>query len=547
MRIFGKLMIPAVLAGTSLLGPSGPACFAQAAPRLPGELAWCIGYDPKTFDPAKVDDQESELVRYLTAGVLLRFNRLTQKVEPQLAESWSLSRDGQTVTFKLRPNLQFSDGSPLTASDAAWSIQRVLLPATAAPVAEEFVASTGVTVQTPDERTVIVHLPKRVIGIGKVFDEIAIEPANRPSAGRVTAGSFVIADYHRSQFIRLRRNPHYQRRDANDGNLPYASSIRLDILDNHEQEIRLFERGEYDMIDDLPPDYFGLMRQKAPQALRDLGPSLNTEQIWFNQGPGSPLPAWEKSWFQNQAFRVAISRAIHRADLARIAYDGHATPAYDFISPANSAWYNRTISAPGEDVVAAKAALAAQGFRLIGSELHDGSGHPVRFSILTNAGNAPRLKMATLIQEDMKSLGIQVTVVTLDFPALIERLMHTQDYEACLLGLENVDPDPNAMMNVWLSSSPNHQWNPSETKPSTAWEAEIDRAMDLQATTLDDAQRKRAVDRVQQIVADQQPFIYLVYPNALYAVSPRLQGAKPALLAPGLAWNVEDLRLGGTR
>jgi len=138
-------------------------------------------------------------------------------------------------------------------------------------------------------------------------------------------------------------------------------------------------------------------------------------------------------------------------------------------------------------------------------------------------------------------------VVALDFPALIERLMHTQDYEACLLGIENVDPEPNAMMNIWLSSSPNHQWNPSEKTPATAWEAEIDREMNTQASNMKDAERKKAVDRVQQIVADQQPFIYLVYPNALYAVSARLEGVRPAVLEPGLVWNVESLRLQGAR
>src|SRR5580658_2547372 len=213
-------------------------CAAQAAPRLPGELAWTIGYDPKTFDPAKVDDQESELVRYLTAGVLLRFNRFTQQVEPALAQNWTLSPDGKTLTFKMRPGAQFSDGSSLTAKDAAWSIQRVLLPATAAPVAEEFVSPTGVTVEAPDQNTVIVHLPKRVVGIGKVFDEIAIEPANHPSEARVTAGPFVVADYRRSQYVRLRRNPHYRGRDSKGAALPYATGIRLDIPDNHEQEIR---------------------------------------------------------------------------------------------------------------------------------------------------------------------------------------------------------------------------------------------------------------------------------------------------------------------
>jgi peptide/nickel transport system substrate-binding protein len=534
-------------AAVLLIAVLAAGCGRHDAARPAGELAWTIGYDPKTFDPAKVDDEESELVRYLTAGVLLRFNRSTQQVEPHLAETWSLSPDGKTVVFKLRAGLEFSDGSKLTSKDAAWSIRRVLLKDTAAPVADEFLSASGVTVETPDERTVIVHLPQRVIGIGKVFDEIAIEPADRPSEGRVTSGPFVLADYHRSQFVRLERNSHYARRDSNGAVLPYASAIRLDILDNHEQETRLFERGDYDMIDSLPPDYFDLLKQKDSGAVRDLGPSLNTEQMWFNQAATAPLPAWEKRWFQSQAFRVAVSRAIVRADLARVAYQGHATPAYSFISPANHVWYNRSLTVPQEDVTSARAALAKAGFRLNGSQLKDAGGHAVKFSILTNQGNAARFKMATLIQQDLKALGIQVTVVALDFPALIERLMHTQDYEACLLGLENVDPDPNAMMNVWLSSSPNHQWNPSEKTPTTPWEAEIDRAMNVQASSLNDADRKQAVDRVQQIVADEQPFIYLVYPNALYAVSPRLLGVQPAVLSPGLVWNIESLRLEGTR
>jgi len=522
-------------------------CAAQAAPRLPGELAWILGYDPKTFDPAKVDDIDSETVRYLTGGVLLRINRLTQKVEPRLAQSWNLSPDGKIIVFKMRPGLRFSDGSSLTSRDAAWSIRRVLLPATAAPVADEFVNPGGVRVETPDPATVIVHLPQRVIGIAKVFDEIAIEPADRPSEGRVTSGPFVVADYLRSQYVRLRRNPDYWENGSNGVSIPYASGVRLDIVNNPEQEIRLFLRGEYDLIDHISPDYFELLRKKAPSTVRDLGPSLNTEQMWFNQSPAAPLPAWERSWFQQRAFRVAVSEAIHRDDLARIAYQGHATPAYSFISPANRIWYNQNLSAPHTDITAARAALARAGFRWVGSRLEDAAGHPVRFSILTNAGNAARQKMATLIQQDLAALGMEVNVVALDFPALVERLMHSQDYEACLLGLENVDPEPNAMMNVWLSSSPNHQWNPSEKIPATPWEAEIDHDMNLQATSLADTVRRQAIDRVQQIVADQQPFIYLVYPNVLVAVSPRIEGVEPAVLEPELIWNVEQLRLGSSR
>jgi peptide/nickel transport system substrate-binding protein len=267
--------------------------------------------------------------------------------------------------------------------------------------------------------------------------------------------------------------------------------------------------------------------------------------MWFNQSPAAPLPDFEKAWFQNRTFRVAISQSIHRADLARIAYDGHATPAYGFISPANTLWYNTHLQVPHEDTAAAVRLLSSAGFHKSGDHLYDTAGHPVKFSIVTNSGNSARQKMATLIQQDLAALGIDVTVVTLDFPALIERLMHSMDYEACLLGLSNVEPDPNAMINVWHSASPNHQWNPSEKTPATPWEAQIDKDMDLQASSVRMQDRRRAVDDVQQIVADQQPFIYLVYPNALYAVSPQLIGVQPTVFQPGIVWNVASLRLQG--
>jgi peptide/nickel transport system substrate-binding protein len=103
------------------------------------------------------------------------------------------------------------------------------------------------------------------------------------------------------------------------------------------------------------------------------------------------------------------------------------------------------------------------------------------------------------------------------------------------------------MINIWLSSSPNHQWNPSEKTPFTPWEAEIDALMLRQATALSQAERKQAIDRVQQIVADQQPFIYLVYPNALEAISPHIAGVQASILAPRLVWNVEWIQPAGIR
>ncbi|MGI4829299.1 MAG: ABC transporter substrate-binding protein [Janthinobacterium lividum] len=508
-----------------------------------GEIAWAIGYDPKTLDPAKADDQAAETVRYLTGGVLLRLNRSTLQLEPALADKWSISADGRIVSFHLRPGLRFSDGSALTSADVAATLRRVLTPATAAPVADEFLVQAKVTVDTPDPALVRVHLPQRIVSIGAIFDEIAIEPANRPSEGRVTAGSFVISEYHRGDSLRLTRNPFYWKHDASGAALPYLASVRLDMLSNRETEELRFARGQYALVDLVLPEGFDALNHRAPGTVHDLGASLNTEQMWFNQSSSAPLPAWEKAWFSNRAFRQAVSQAIHRADLARIAYAGHATPANGFISPANTTWYNHALAPVQENPGAALQLLTAAGFHKQGNVLMDHEGHPIRFSILTNADNRSRQRMAALIQQDLAVLGMQVNLVTLDFPALIEKLMHTGDYEAALLGLSDVQPDPSSMMNVWLSSSPNHQWNPAEKQPATAWEAEIDRLMRTQAEAGDFKARKAAIDQVQTIVAEEQPFTYLVYPNVLCAASPALQDLRLTILQPAVLSGIDTVYL----
>lgn len=509
-----------------------------------GELAWSLGYDPATLDPAKVDDQASELVRYLTGGVLVRLNRSSLNLEPALAETWVLSPDGRVVTFHLRPSLHFSDGSPLTSADVAATLHRVLAPGTSAPVADEFITPSKVSLETPDPLTVRVHLPERIVSVGSAFDQIAIEPANHPSESHVTAGPFTVAEFKRGEYLRLVRNPYFWKHDANGTQLPYLASMRLDILGNRETAELRFARGQYSLLNNesVAADGFEALSRRAPGTVHDLGASLNTEQMWFNQASSAPLPAWERAWFTNRAFRAAVSQAIHRADLVRIAYNGHATPANGFVSPANTAWYNRALGPVREDATSVAALLTQAGFRKQGTVLVDRLGHPVKFSILTNTGNRSRERMAALIQQDLAAFGMQVNIVTLDFPALIERLMHTQDYEAALLGWSNVQPDPSSMMNVWLSSSPNHQWAPSERTPATPWEADVDRAMQAQAATADFPSRKAAVDRVQAILAEQQPFIFLVYPNTLCAVAPNLENVRLTVLQPNVVSSVETLR-----
>jgi peptide/nickel transport system substrate-binding protein len=263
--------------------------------------------------------------------------------------------------------------------------------------------------------------------------------------------------------------------------------------------------------------------------------------MWFNQVANSPLPGYKKAWFTSTNFRRAVSESINRADLARIAFRGHAQPAIGPVSPANKFWFNAKLQPHPFDQKAALQLLAQDGFRLQGDVLKDRDGHPVEFSIITNSGNKYRERMAAMMQQDLSGIGIKLNVVTLDFPSLIERMTRTFDYEACLLGLVNTDLDPNSVMNVWLSSSETHQWNPNEKTPATAWEAEIDQLMRAQASNLDPKKRKEFFDKVQDIAWQQEPFIYLVNKNALSAVSTSVHNVHPVALRPQVYWNIDEL------
>jgi len=263
--------------------------------------------------------------------------------------------------------------------------------------------------------------------------------------------------------------------------------------------------------------------------------------MWFNQAPGAPIPDYRRQWFGSRAFRQAVSVAINRADLCRVVYAGHAIPARGPVSPANQFWFDAKLRPVRFDPGYALQLLRQQGFQLKDGGLYDASGHLVEFSLVTNAGNRARERMAAMIQADLRTIGITVHVVTLDFPSLIQRITETFSYEAALLGMTNVELDPNAAMNVWLSSGEEHQWNPRQKSPATTWEAEVDQLMRAQASAKDDLTRKKYFDRVQEIVAQELPFLYLVNKNTLVGVSPALQGVFPVPTRPQTYWNIERI------
>ena len=509
------------------------------------QLRFTLRGEPKTFNPLLVEDESSETIRYLTAGVLIRLNRYTQELEPELASKWKVLENGRRIDFELRPNLRFSDGTPFDCEDVRFTVQKLMDPALHSPSGDSFRSAPGaVETKCVGQYAVTVRFPGAVAALASQFDGVAILSARSARKESAVLGPFMVADYKPGAFVLLGRNPNYWKKDANGRSLPYLDSIRLEIQQNRELELLRFRRGELDMVNKLDPDMFDRLTSSMFHSLVDAGPSLDSELVFFNQAAGSPIPDYKARWFRSTAFRHAISEAIHRDDLVRIVYKGHARAAAGPVSPANKFWLNAALKPPSYAPAAALEELQRDGFHRAGSSLVDRDGHKVEFSMISNAGNKLHERMLTLIQQDLAQLGIQLNVLTLDFPSLIERITRTFNYESVLMALTNVGLDPSDQMNLWLSSADNHQWNPNEKTPATPWEAEIDKLMLAQSASQNAEQRKKDFDQVQQIIAEQAPMIFLVNPNALSAVSPNLKNVTPALLRPQIYWNVERLYLG---
>jgi len=321
------------------------------------------------------------------------------------------------------------------------------------------------------------------------------------------------------------------------------------FVPSEDAQVLRFEGGETDMVSRISADNYAVL-EKDQQAkgfqLNDVGASLEFNFLFFNQNSALPKEASDLSrkqaWFQQVAFRQAISSAIDRNGIIKLVYRGRATPLWFHVTPANKLWLNTAIAQPQRSAAHAKDLLKSAGFSWKDDgSLVDGAGQPVEFSIITSASNAQRTKMATIIQDDLKELGIKVNVVPLEFKAVLDRVFQTHNYEAAILALGGGDVDPNPQMNVWMSTGSSHVWDLNETRPATPWEAQIDHLMEQQLSTARPKERKKLYDNVQTIVAEQLPIICLASPNLLVGAKSNIGNFQPAILDHATLWNVEQL------
>jgi len=494
-----------------------------------------------------VTEESGDAISYLTQATLLRLNRQTQKPEPSLATSWKVAPDGKTVTFQLRHGVKFSDGTPFDAHDVEYTLGRLLDPQQKVPAGDELRSVAKIEkIESGGPYEIAIRFAAPLADLTGRFDEIPILSARSTKPGQAVLGPFQVTEYTPGASLLLARNPNYWKRDAQGHPLPYIEAIRIDIQQNRDLELARFRRGELHFISALDADNFDRLRQEgdagaAPRAV-DAGPGLDAEMLWVNQSHSAPIPDYKRAWFQSANFRQALSSAISREAIVKLVYHGAAQEAFGPISPAAKEWIHPQLRPQKQNLAEARAWLARDDFQSASDgQLRDRSGNVVEFSVITNAGNKARARMAALVQQDLAQLGIRLNIVTLDMGSVVERMMKTLNYEAVLLGVSGTALDPADQASLWMSNSSTHQWNPNQKAPETAWEAEIDGLMRVLTSTYDPVKRKKATHRLQEIVCEQRPLIYLVHPDALVAVSGALKGAAPVVLSPRVFWNIEYL------
>jgi len=242
-----------------------------------------------------VEDEASAAIRYLTGGVLVRVNRQTQELEPELAQSWNISKDGRQITFRLRSGISFSDGTPLRPEDVAYTVQQLMDPALHSATGDAFRSGTGnVESKVISPTQISITFPAPVAGLDRLFDQVAILSERSPKKETAVLGPFIVADYKPGATVLLKRNPNYWKTDGQGRKLPYLDSIRLDIQPNRDVEMLRFKRGELDLINSLDSEYFDKLAATSPQLVHDAGPRSTVSSFGLTRLPRLLFPGTKR-------------------------------------------------------------------------------------------------------------------------------------------------------------------------------------------------------------------------------------------------------------
>jgi peptide/nickel transport system substrate-binding protein len=449
---------------------------------------------------------------------------------PRLAERWESSADGKELTFHLRRDARWSDGTPVTAEDVRFTFQVQKSEDVGSPGLEMKDAIKEVEVLDP--ATVRFHfshaypyqlmdandghvVPAHVWGKVPFADWQTTDFSGR----LVTCGPFRLAGRTAQQTITLERDPTYWGRPR-----PHLDRLVLRVIPDVTGQVNQLLSGQLDVVPVLPPQEAERVRASATARLVDMPSRLWGFLAWNNR----------KAQFSDPRVRRALGEAINRLALVDTVYLGHARLA---VGPVlSSFWaFDKNLEPLPFDPAAAARLLDEAGFAATGpGGCRQKSGKPLAFDLLYPAGNTIRAQAAVLIQADLARVGVTARPVAVEFAALQTRL-ESGLFEAALHAWE--EPTKVDLTSCWVT--------PGKGGGSSNFfgysNAEVDRLVRAARDESDLARARPLLDRAQELIAADAPVTFLYEARQLVGLSRRLEGAEPS--PASVFFTVESWRL----
>ncbi len=447
----------------------------------------------------------------------------TLNLIPQAAQSWQVSADGLTLTFTLRPGLTFSDGTPLTSADVSATFHAIINPTTRTPYADDFLRVKAFA--TPDPRTVKVTYAEPFAPALASWSGLPILPAyiiaQTPDFNTTTlktqplgSGPYQLAKVRRGQDYLLQANP-------SSSEAPRIGQLYYRILPDQSAQWLALKNGELDVASIPPLAYSRLISATWFTSQYRAYRYLSSSYTYLGFNLKNPL-------FADRRVRQALSHAVDRNGLIQAVLFGQGEPIASIFKPGTWASHP-TLKPYAYNVARANALLDEAGWMMGPDGVRVRSGKPFRFTLITNQGNEDRLKTAQILQAMFAAVGVQMEIRVQEWSSLLTTVLKPRAFEAILMGWSlPAEPDP---FDVWHST----KQGPDDFNIVGFNNPAADAAIEASRRTFNQTERARQLFRLQEILAEEQPYLWLFAPYALVAVHQRVQGIIPA--PAGLGYN----------
>jgi oligopeptide transport system substrate-binding protein len=505
-------------AALALLIATATGCLREAPLEWParepgsqrgGVLRLAAADDVPTLDPALSYDSRSWTFQQHLFETLVTYDD-ANRIVPLLAERWTVSDDLRAYRFTLRAGVVFSDGTPLTAADAAGSLERVIDPKTRSQGAEYYRGIRGATayangsaphvagLQAPDATTLAIELdepdPLFLDKMALLFASVLpIAYARRLgddfTDAPIGSGPFVLREWRRGERLVLARNPRYRRSDR-----PYLDGLVEYAGVNSELTWLKFLSDELDVSGIPPADFPAVIREPAKTGTLVRGTSLWTSFVGLNcQMP--PL--------DDRRVRQAMNYAVDKAGIIAL-LNGRGVAAKGLVPPGMPG-YTSEVTGYGHDPARARALLQEAG---------QGGGFTTE---LWTQGSDLDLKIGQKIQRDLADVGVAMHIKQVAWSVFLEAIRQPRTVPLFDLGWSADFPDPSNFLDVLFHSS-RFDANNHSFYANSRFDALVEQARTMRPSP----ERMRLFLDAERLLVDDAPVIFLYHPITYVMTQPRV-------------------------